>query len=651
MPTPPERALPATIGRFVVEAEIGRGMMGIVYKAHDPVMDRPVAVKVVHLAFAVSDAQSDEFEQRFLAEARIVARLSHPNIVVAYDVGLAGEHGPPYIALEYLTGRTLAQVLAEGRPPWRDSLHLVARLARALHYAHEQGVVHRDIKPANVMLLSSGEPKLMDFGLAKLDTGLERGVTGPFVGTPLYMSPEQALGESVDARSDLFSLGALAYTLLTGRRAFEAEGVPRILQRVIHADPPPPTRVDRTLPAAVDYLIARALSKPRTSRYPDGLTLAEDFEDVLAQHPPRHRAGWVPPVPPGEETLDSPPAPAAEPAEPAPHARAPAARNGAPRELGTRPPAPPRAPPAHAAGTPLTSAAEAPARRALERAPGAARRAHLSLTLLVVSMLAFGATLVLSPFWRQQLAEALGVGTAISPLLEPGAAAPALASVAPPAAPSSEPSARASVEPDAALEPASPSPSTPVAVETPPGDPAPPTPAPDGDAPVPATPEPPATPTPPDTPAGVAPTPAPAEATPGPRPTAATIDGGGDTGAHRPARPAPRRATTPPATARLSIALTHDLPRGRLKVLIDGRPVIDEALQARRKRYLLVFNRREGTLERELAVVPGRRRITVQVRSGSRLHAEERRELFAAGVTRQLELRVSGADGLSFDWR
>ncbi len=630
-----ETRLPASIGRFRVEAEIGRGMMGVVYKAHDPVMERPVALKVVHLAFAVSDEQKTEFEQRFLAEARIVARLAHPNIVVAYDVGLVGDHGPPYVALEYLTGRTLAQVLQEGALDWREALRLVARLARALAYAHGQGVVHRDVKPANVMLLDSGEPKLMDFGLAKVVSGLEARVTGPFVGTPLYMSPEQALGSGVDARSDLFSLGALAYTLLTGRRAFEAESVPRILQRVIHEQPQRPTRLARDLPAAADYLIERALAKPPEARYPDGVTFAEDFEDVASLRPPRHRAAWVPPVPVGEETVDA--AQRAASAEGASFELRPSAREDAPLELRL-PVATSDAPDLLAEraldGGPPRAASPAPAaaRQGAADAGGdeqAGRRAHLSLTLLVVSMLAFGATLVLSSFWRQQLAGLLGVSAPAQLALE--------ASVAPPAAlPTPAPLV-------ASASPASPPPEVvatdptpePTPVDAPSSAPSPDVTlaSPDVGAPTP-TPTPSLAPVP-----SVSPSPV---ATPGPSPAAAPT----------PASPRPqaRVSPVPRANARLRISVTHDLKSGRLKVLIDGKPVIDEALRARRKRYLLVFERREGRLVSRLAVPPGRHRITVQVRSGRRTHAEELRETFASGVTRQLNLRVNGGDGLSFDW-
>ena len=302
-------ALPRRIGRYSIKRELGRGMMGVVYEAVDTASKRRVALKVIRLVFPVTDEQRAGFEQRFLVEARIVAHLDHPGIVTAWEVGREEKGGSPYIALEYLEGRTLSQVLQEGpRPAWRDSLRIAARLAEALHYAHQKGVVHRDVKPANVMLLTTGQPKLMDFGLAKLQADFELTATGQFMGTPLYMSPEQATGKTLDGRSDLFSLGTLLYTLLTGQRPFEADSVPRILNRVTYDDPPPPSSLQRGLPAALDDVLARALAKSPEDRYPGGASLAEDLEDVLAGRPPRHLARWTAPER-GEQTLASPTGP------------------------------------------------------------------------------------------------------------------------------------------------------------------------------------------------------------------------------------------------------------------------------------------------------------------------------------------------------
>jgi serine/threonine-protein kinase len=273
-----------TIGRYELRREIGRGSMGIVYEAHDPLLERSVAVKTIQIAFATSLEEFATFEQRFFAEARIAAGLAHPGIVVVHDVGRDAGTGELFIAMEHLEGRPLSDIL---RPavalPWREALRITGRLAEALHYAHSRGVVHRDIKPANIMLLSSGEPKIMDFGIAKTQTAhLQLTSAGQTIGTPLYASPEQALGDPVDGRSDLFSLGAIAYALLTGRAAFAATNLAGIVLRVVGSDPPPPSSLARDLPPEVDRLIARALAKDPAARHPDGAALAEDIAELLA---------------------------------------------------------------------------------------------------------------------------------------------------------------------------------------------------------------------------------------------------------------------------------------------------------------------------------------------------------------------------------
>jgi eukaryotic-like serine/threonine-protein kinase len=287
-------AQPTHIGRYEIRGELGRGMMGVVYEAHDPALGRSIALKTIRLALAATDGERVDFERRFLTEARIAARLSHPGIVVVHDVGRDAEHGILYIALEHLPGRTLAERVTEGPLTWRDALQLVGRVAEALSYAHKHGVVHRDVKPANIMVLPTSEPKIMDFGIAKLETAH---VTSPgqFFGTPLYMSPEQALGQAVDARTDLFSLGSVAYLLLAGHPPFEAPSVPGILARVAYQHAQPLSELGREIPPEAEYVVGRAMAKNPEDRYPDGRTMAEDIDDVLAGHPPRHRAGWLEP--------------------------------------------------------------------------------------------------------------------------------------------------------------------------------------------------------------------------------------------------------------------------------------------------------------------------------------------------------------------
>jgi eukaryotic-like serine/threonine-protein kinase len=302
-----------TIGRYELREEIGRGMMGVVYEAVDPALARTIALKTIKLSFSVGADDLVMFEERFFAEARIAARLSHPGIVVVHDVGRDAQTGTLYIAMERLRGRTLADLISGAvLLDWRAALSIVLRIAEALHHAHTQGVVHRDLKPANIMLLPSGEPKILDFGIAKVETARTKLTTdGQFFGTPLYMSPEQAQGKDLDARSDLFSLGAVAYNLLTGNAAFAGDSIHAIMQRVIEEDPLPPSHFVPDLPDGVDQVIARALAKEPAHRYRDGESLAADIKDILGRHA-SHEDGLAAPHPSLFEALASELPPASE---------------------------------------------------------------------------------------------------------------------------------------------------------------------------------------------------------------------------------------------------------------------------------------------------------------------------------------------------
>lgn len=285
-----------TIGRYELLREIGHGTMGVVYEARDPLLERPVALKMIQIAFATSAEEFATFQKRFFAEARIAARLSHSGIVVVHDVGQDTKTGELYIAMEHLEGSTLSEVLRPALAlPWREALRITGRIAEALHYAHVHGVVHRDMKPANIMVVASGEPKIMDFGIAKTETArIKLTLAGQSIGTPLYASPEQAFGGPVDGRSDLFSLGAIAYSLLTGRAAFAAGNIASVVARVIGSDPVPPSSLAPDLPSDVDRVIARALAKDPAARYQDGAAMGEDIADLLARSPPRHVSGTAP---------------------------------------------------------------------------------------------------------------------------------------------------------------------------------------------------------------------------------------------------------------------------------------------------------------------------------------------------------------------
>ncbi|HEY7433567.1 MAG TPA: serine/threonine-protein kinase, partial [Methylomirabilota bacterium] len=281
-------------GRYLIRRVLGRGTMGVVYEAEDAVLARTVAVKTIDLAFAPGEAIGSEFEQRFFTEARVAARLSHPGIVVCHDVGKDPASGKLFIVFEYLRGRTLAERAAEGPMDWRNALEVVVRVARAIHHAHEHGVVHRDLKPANIMLLDPGTGgasagraeaavKIMDFGVARLESlGHRLTRTGQSFGSPLYMSPEQALGQASTARSDIFSLGSVLCTLLLGRPWFDAPSLPEIVARVVHDDPPRLSSLRPDVPASLDAVVTMALAKREEDRYATAADLADDLEDVLA---------------------------------------------------------------------------------------------------------------------------------------------------------------------------------------------------------------------------------------------------------------------------------------------------------------------------------------------------------------------------------
>ncbi len=280
--------LPNQIGRYRIERELGRGAMGVVYEAEDTALGRKVALKTFAAMDALAPKERESFEKRFLSEARISATIEDEHVVGVYDVGRDPESGLLFMALEYVKGETLAGALERGPMPWRRAVRLIAKVARALHTAHAQHIVHRDIKPANIMLNTAGVPKLMDFGIAKASAS-QMTLAGQVFGTPAYMSPEQASGEEVDGRSDVFSLGVVLYELLTNTRAFEGSNVAATLSRILREEPRPPSGLVE-IPKALDAIVARALKKSRDARYETAAQLAADLEDVLEGKDPTNPA-------------------------------------------------------------------------------------------------------------------------------------------------------------------------------------------------------------------------------------------------------------------------------------------------------------------------------------------------------------------------
>jgi eukaryotic-like serine/threonine-protein kinase len=257
-------------GRYRILKELGKGTMGVVYQAHDPQIDRLVALKVLRPDRLTSEA----FVARFLKEARAIGRLSHPHIVTIYDAG--EDQGTIYIAMEYLEGEAFNEVLRSGRLSVPQCVELARQIAATLDYAHRQGIVHRDIKPSNIILSRDNHVKLTDFGIARIEeaaSGQETQV-GEILGTPVYMSPEQVMGQTVDGRSDLFSLGVILYEMIVGRRPFSGTTIAAIFRSITQDEPEPPANADPFLPKALSDLIMKSLAKPAGERFQTGAQMA-----------------------------------------------------------------------------------------------------------------------------------------------------------------------------------------------------------------------------------------------------------------------------------------------------------------------------------------------------------------------------------------
>jgi serine/threonine protein kinase len=267
-------------GRYEILAELGRGAMGIVYKAHDPKINRIVAVKTVSLAGQPPEEER-EYRERFFREAEAAGRVSHPGIVTIFDVGEEPETRVLYIVMEFVGGQSLDKLLSrdDHKLPLETALQLTLELAEALDCAHGQGVVHRDLKPANILLTEDGHAKIADFGVAKLNLA-NHTLAGRALGTPAYMSPEQLNGEAVDGRSDLFSLGVILYTVLTGYRPFQGNSAVTVSFKVVNRDPVPATLLDTELPPGLDYIIARAMAKDPAERYQRGMEMVLDIQEL-----------------------------------------------------------------------------------------------------------------------------------------------------------------------------------------------------------------------------------------------------------------------------------------------------------------------------------------------------------------------------------
>lgn len=276
-------------GRYQIVKELGKGSMGIVYQAHDPQIDRLVALKVLR----EDRVGGEDFVLRFLKEAKAIGRLSHPNIVTVYDVGR--DHGTIYIAMEYLEGKPFNDVIRNGQMSLEQNVDIGLQVARTLNYAHSKGIVHRDIKPSNIIFSADGQVKLTDFGIARIEDpdAAQQTQAGVILGTPTYMSPEQVLAKSVDGRSDLYSLGVFLYELVVGRKPFLGNNIAAIFRSITHDTPIAPSQIDPSIPKALSDVIIKALSKNPDERFQTGAKMCDALKTYLESkeliEPPREK--------------------------------------------------------------------------------------------------------------------------------------------------------------------------------------------------------------------------------------------------------------------------------------------------------------------------------------------------------------------------
>src|SRR5512134_467396 len=252
---------PQKLGRYEVLEEIGKGAMGVVYLARDPLIGRLVALKTFRVGFAARDDELAQFRSRFVREAQSAGILSHPNIVTIHDVVDEGPAGVCFIAMEYVKGTNLKQLLQRPDPfPIGFVVEIIAQVAEALDFAHSRGVVHRDVKPANILITPGNRVKITDFGIARIDSS-NLTMEGQLLGTPNYMAPEQIQGREVDHRADIFSLGVVFYEMLTRKKPFQGENMTAVTHKIVYDAFQPPEDIVRDLPKGLSALLTRCLEK------------------------------------------------------------------------------------------------------------------------------------------------------------------------------------------------------------------------------------------------------------------------------------------------------------------------------------------------------------------------------------------------------
>jgi len=264
------------LGRYEIVGELGKGAMGVVYCARDPLLDRTVAIKTINMALAQDEMK--DYEARFYQEAKAAGGLNHPNIVIIYDIGKSGNIA--YMAMELLHGRELKTLMTKATAlPVAYTVDVAAQIAEGLGYAHEHGIVHRDVKPANIMIVRGEQVKITDFGIARMRSAIVQTQVGIVLGSPRYMSPEQVAGKRAEPRSDNFSLGVIVYEMLTGRPPFNGEDVTSVMFQILNLVPPPPSAVNAEVPEMLDFIIAKALAKSPADRYANASEMAADLRE------------------------------------------------------------------------------------------------------------------------------------------------------------------------------------------------------------------------------------------------------------------------------------------------------------------------------------------------------------------------------------
>jgi len=386
---------PETIGRYRVERLLGRGAMGIVYKAVDPMIDREVAIKTIRLT--LSEEELALYEARFAQEVKTVGKLNHAHIVTIYDVGRTDQFA--YMAMEYIEGHELKAYLKAGVPTDpATAVDLVAQVADGLAFAHAKDIIHRDVKPSNVMVaVDDGRmvAKVMDFGIARAPSSTVRTMTGMILGSPRYMSPEQVIGRNVGPHSDVFSLGVVLYEMLAGEAPFDAEAVSSIMYQTVHVKEQPPSTKNPDIPPPLDLIVAKALAKDPAERYGSMREFLKALREAARTLPeprvldvvttPGLATGAFPAAAGAAAMISLPPTPAATP-QAAPAATippaAPAATIPPVAPATTIPPAPPAPaatiPPPGAPAATIPPVAAAPLATAFDSMAGTMRLAELT---------------------------------------------------------------------------------------------------------------------------------------------------------------------------------------------------------------------------------------------------------------------------------